>query len=421
MSNKGVFTCLLSPLLSTKYRTDMTIHCLLRPFRDPLASGDELQLQTEEMNYMVGVPHNSQWSPPEIKQHFSLGTFFSLCMFSRHSELNLTELTKIIYIDYAHFRRAAPLLFHHLRKDVFKLDEEHYQNQFTKKLCPADGLGFSGSLFFYSDDKSLIVKSIGRRFEYAFLYTTLMNPLSKYYREHPGTLLSEITDVLYTFDYRLGGCLGVSPSHYIVMANVLEGLDKGKGCKKWDLKPQGFFEPTRDLVPDHMKTEAAKSGLANGLDEEIVLARKQKAHLMSTLKTDTAFLERMEAIDYSILLGRYPISMFHKETGTGKGRDGLALPKRGKMDFVRGVVSADGKWVYKLCVLDFFWNVKQLHPRIIRAAGAALPEQTITTEPGRYREEFLKYATFRPGGKTQRMMDGYIVVSDDDGGGGDDE
>ncbi|PWW78129.1 hypothetical protein C7212DRAFT_293818 [Tuber magnatum] len=263
MSNKGFLARLVLLLFSTKYKIDMTVHSILKPFRDPLASGDELQLQTEEMDCLAGVPHNNQWRSPEVRRNFNLVTFFSLY--------------------YAYFHRAAPLLFYHLRKDIFKLDEEHYQNQFTKKLCPADGLGFSGSLFFYSDDKGLIVKSIGRRFEHAFLYGTLMNPLGKYYRECLGTLLSEITGVLYTFDHRLGECLGVSPSHYIVMANVLEELDKGKGCKKWGLKPQGFFEPIRDLVPDDVKAKAAKSGLADGLDEEIVLGRKQKAHLMCAL------------------------------------------------------------------------------------------------------------------------------------------
>ncbi|KAG0637934.1 hypothetical protein HOY80DRAFT_210354 [Tuber brumale] len=261
ISNRGFFARLVLSFFSTKYETDMTIRCLLNPFRDSLASADELQIQAEETDYLLGLPHNSQWGSPEMKWHFNLETFFSLY--------------------YAHFHRATPLLFHHLRKDAFKLDEEYYQNQFTKKLRPVDGLGFSGSLFFYSHDKSFIVKSIGRRFEYEFLYSTLMHPLHKYYREHPGTLLSEITDVLYTFDCRLGGCLGVSPSHYIVMTNVLEGLDKERGCRKWDLKPQGFFEPTRDLVPDDIKPGAVKSGLADGLDEEIVLTRKQKAHFIN--------------------------------------------------------------------------------------------------------------------------------------------
>lgn len=163
---------------------------------------------------------------------------------------------------------------------MFKLSEEHYQKQFTKKLRPVDGLGFSGSLFFYTDDRSFIVKSIGRRFEYMFLYETLLEPLGKYYRETPSTLLSQVTDVLYSFEHRLGSYFGVSPSHYIVMTNVLGGLDKEKGCKKWDLKPQSFFEPTRDLVPDELKTEAAKSGLADELDEKIVLSRRQKDQLM---------------------------------------------------------------------------------------------------------------------------------------------
>jgi hypothetical protein len=43
-----------------------------------------------------------------------------------------------------------------------------------------------------------------------------------------------------------------------------------------------------------------------------------------------------------------------------------------------------------MCLLDFFWNVQQLHPKLIKVAGKALPEQTVTTEPERYREEFLK-------------------------------
>ena len=94
------------------------------------------------------------------------------------------------------------------------------------------------------------------------------------------TLLTEITDVLYSFDYRLGAILGLSPSHFIVMRNILRDLDKEKGCKKWDLKPQNFFEPIRDLVPDKIKSDAAKSGLADQLDEDIILTRSQKLKLM---------------------------------------------------------------------------------------------------------------------------------------------
>lgn len=169
------------------------------------------------------------------------------------------------------------MLFHHLREKVFRLSEEQYQNQWTKDL---HGLGFSGSLFFFTNDKSFIVKSIGRKFEYAFLYQTLLNPLGVHYRETPDTPLSHITDILYSFDHRLGSYFGVSPSHCLVMSNVLERFDKKDGCRKWDLKPQNFFEPTRDLIPDSIKTEAAKSGLADELDEKIVLSQQQRNELM---------------------------------------------------------------------------------------------------------------------------------------------
>lgn len=100
----------------------------------------------------------------------------------------------------------------------------------------------------------------------------------------------------------------------------------------------------------------------------------------------------METIDYSMLLGRHPIEVFHDKPDPSRHRDPLVLPK--KDHFVRGVRSADGKWVYKISILDFFWNIEQLHPRIIKAAGLALPMQTITTEPDRHRKELLKYVFY---------------------------
>jgi len=185
------------------------------------------------------------------------------------------------------------------------------------------------------------------------------------------------------------------------MENVLSNLDKDRGCRKWDLKPQNFFEPTRDLVPDDLKTEAAKSGLADELDEEIVLSKHDRDDLMALLEKDTKFLEEMGTIDYSLLLGRYPIEMFEGEGGSlkwggeGTSNAGGAPPEE---RFVKGVRSGDGKWVYRMCVLDWLWNVDQLRPKVMRTAGKVLPEQTVTTEPGRYREEFVK------------MMDEYIHV-----------
>lgn len=57
------------------------------------------------------------------------------------------------------------MLFRQLRDEIYNIDEEYYQDQFTKPLKLVSGLGFSGSVFFYTDNKDFIVKSIGRRFE----------------------------------------------------------------------------------------------------------------------------------------------------------------------------------------------------------------------------------------------------------------
>jgi hypothetical protein len=317
------------------------------------------------------LQHKELWKAPQIKRTFRASSFFSLY--------------------HANFQRAAPLLFHQLRTHCFGLDEEAYQRQFEHELIPVDGLGFSGSLFFYTHDKSLIVKSVGRKFEYTFLYDKMLDGFAFYSAQNSrDMLLCRIIDVLYSFEHRIGAWLGVSPSHYVVMTNVLQGLDKEAGCRKWDLKPQGFFEPTRDLVPDGVKTEAAKSGLADELEEEIVLTRRDKVLLMQLLERDTAFLRDMRTIDYSLLLGRYPVEMFHHTPREGMEKDPLVLPEEGGSDFVGGVRSADGKWVYKMCLLDFLWNVEQLGPKVMKTAGKLLPEQTVTTEPERYRDEFLK-------------------------------
>jgi hypothetical protein len=174
------------------------------------------------------------------------------------------------------------------------------------------------------------------------------------------------------------------------MENLLKGMDKEKGWRKWDLKPQQFFEPTRDLIPDKIKTENAKSGLADAMeDDRIILTQKKKNDLWEILEKDTEFLERIETIDYSLLLGRYPV-------------EGNRKPPRPER-WVTGVTSADGKYVYKLCIVDFLWNVNQLQAKIARTAGKLLPEQTVTTVPHRYRDEFMK------------MMEEYVVVPSDAG------
>ncbi|EPS37651.1 hypothetical protein H072_8676 [Dactylellina haptotyla CBS 200.50] len=347
-------------VFSKDYKTRVIDNSIRRVFEEPL--GEE-----EAYDDAKYPPH----SAPPIIRTFKLSQFFKL--------YNL------------HFKRAAPLLFLKLRTKHWQIEEESYLSQFDAPLSPVSGLGFSGSIFFFSKDRDLIVKSVGRGFEYTFLYTQCIGAYGKYMSENDRSLLCRMTDVLFCFQHHLGGILGMAPSHYVIMENLLKELDAEKGWIKWDLKPQKFFEPTRDLIPDVIKTETAKSGLADAMeDDRIILTKEQKKDLWTLLERDTEFLERIETIDYSLLLGRYPVA---------KNPD-LKPPK--PENWATGVTSANGKYVYRACIVDFLWNVNQLQAKITRTAGMILPEQTVTTQPGRYRREFLS------------MMDEYIDVPDEE-------
>ncbi|EWC48504.1 hypothetical protein DRE_07738 [Drechslerella stenobrocha 248] len=348
-------------VFSKEYKTQVIENSIRRAFHDSLGAGEDYT--------------DTKWPPyssPPIIRTFSLANFF-----------RLYDLP---------FKRAAPLLFQNLRTKEWGIDEGKYATQLDGRLTPVSGLGFSGSLFFFTTDGDYLVKSVGRRFEYTFLYTQCIESYCDHIIENPNSLLCRMTDVLFCFDRHLGGVLGISPSHYVVMHNLLRGMDEEHGWVKWDLKPQQFFEPMRDLIPDAVQTAEAKSGLADAMkDDRIVLTRRQKSELYALLEIDTRFLETVETIDYSLLLGRYPVSKGGKP------------PK--PENWVTGVTSADGEYVYRMCIVDFLWNVNQLQAKITRTAGKMLPEQTVTTQPARYRREFLA------------MVEEYIDVPEADTGG----
>lgn len=169
-------------------------------------------------------------------------------------------------------------------------------------------------------------------------------------------------------------------------------------------------QPTRDLVPDAVKSDATKSGLADTLDADvrIKLSKAQFDALISVLERDTSFLESLQTVDYSLLLGRFPSSSSPQlplgfESATvpapvsriiNAAKHSLPFSKDHDIitggDFIKGVVSADGEWIYRMTIVDFMWNVNKLVPTVMRTAGMVLPDQTITTEPARYKKEFMK-------------------------------
>lgn len=77
------------PFFSTKYKTNVTIHCLLRALSASVMLEDELQPQDEEVETLT---HTDSWQAPEIKRKLNLDTLFSLCMIDPRNRLHLNFL-----------------------------------------------------------------------------------------------------------------------------------------------------------------------------------------------------------------------------------------------------------------------------------------------------------------------------------------
>ncbi|KAH6912708.1 phosphatidylinositol-4-phosphate 5-kinase-domain-containing protein [Coprinopsis sp. MPI-PUGE-AT-0042] len=302
---------------------------------------------------------------------------------------------------------AAPAPFADLRENIFGLPPDKYYDQHLSRKGPKkgtaikpsdDSLGFSGSQFFFSHDKALIIKSVPRAFESGFLLDQMLDAYTEHIRESYRTdpsdpnkptysLLTQITDVLYPPYHNVLGMLGIGGEGgvWIVMKNSLLLNPPGeqdkfiKATAEWDLKPPNFFEPTRDLIPDSLKSSTAKSGLADvhiPLKDRPVVSSQKRSELLDVLRRDTEFLDTMKVVDYSVLLGRWDRTSYPYPLGPEEDQK-----------WSEGVESKDGNWIYRITLVDFLWSQKGgLRPRVTRVAGKAIPEQTISTEPDRYKD-----------------------------------
>ncbi|KAL9109947.1 MAG: hypothetical protein Q9227_005470 [Pyrenula ochraceoflavens] len=228
-------------------------------------------------------------------------------------------------------------------------------------------------------------------------------------RGHPSSLLVRITDLLYASPFSsIGGTFGIAPSHHIVMENLLSGnppseaptnnSSVGGGNSKntkwetYDLKPNSYFFPERDLLDGKLTSDATKERLVDEFPDKLHLKRSDFLTLTGLLESDTQFLQESNVVDYSLFLvrGRSP----HQTPPTSTT---LTTKARQDRDAWRtGIASSDGQWIYKAIILDFFWSKHHLQPKattglveMFNVFGRKGP-MSITTDPVEYRGRFLK-------------------------------
>lgn len=215
----------------------------------------------------------------------------------------------------------------------------------------------------------------------------------------PRSLLVRITDMVYTPRASLGGIIGTAPTHHIIMENLLYGKDanpEGEGQGDWagmkwetyDLKPSNYFFPERDIADGRLAPDSIIDKLVDDFPDRVKVKAEDKKRLLEILEADTRLLADNNAIDYSLFLVRYP---------GPNARDGPPVPAvRSEADSWRtGIDDVEGKWTYRVVVLDFFWARHKFRAKLMTALVKTFNKiahkgpMSITANPNEYRERFL--------------------------------
>uniref|UniRef100_A0A1J3I8U3 Phosphatidylinositol 4-phosphate 5-kinase n=1 Tax=Noccaea caerulescens TaxID=107243 RepID=A0A1J3I8U3_NOCCA len=191
-------------------------------------------------------------------------------------------------IDFA-WKDYCPMVFRNLR-EMFKLDAADYM----MSICGDDGLreisspGKSGSIFYLSHDDRFVIKTLKRS-----ELKVLLRMLPRYYEhvgDHENTLITKFFGV-----HRIKLKWG-KKVRFVVMGNMF--CTELKIHRRYDLKgsTQGRFTEKSKI---REKTTMKDLDLAY----EFQMDKLLREALFKQIFLDCAFLESLQIIDYSLLLG----------------------------------------------------------------------------------------------------------------------
>ncbi|PNS14586.1 hypothetical protein CAC42_2643 [Sphaceloma murrayae] len=299
--------------------------------------------------------------------------------------------------------------FTKLRQEVWRIHEEEYLESFQvtdgvkkdgESLRAMSDMGYSGSTFFSTRDQAYLVKSIPRHFEHSFFRDDFLAPYLEYMTKYQDSALIRICDLLAASQHAIGITLGLAPSHHIVMENILHGQadHKQETDPEWqsfDLKPQSYFFPERDIADGRLTSEATKSRLADDFPDKIILDEHQSADFLGILERDTKLLQDCNAVDYSLFLVRIKIKDRDPFEDPAIVPAGAPFTPPAPPSWRTGIVSPDGKHVFRAAILDFFWAKHKMQPKLMTGlikAWNLIDRQgpmSITTTAEEYRTRFL--------------------------------
>lgn len=240
-------------------------------------------------------------------------------------------------------------------------------------------------------DTRFLIKSLPRKSEYQFFSEEMLDRYAKHMTENPSSLLVRITDFLHAPHTAIGSALGITPSHHIIMENIMYGKDSDTRGEQWetfDLKPVSYFYPERDLAGGHLASDAVKERILDTFEDKIRVTKEEMEGLLDELASDSKLLEQCNVVDYSLFLVRYPPNLNHE-------RD-LADLESQQSPWRKGITSSDKKWTYRAVILDFFWAKHKPHAKamtfLIKSFNlvGGKGHMSITTDAADYRKRFLE-------------------------------
>lgn len=330
--------------------------------------------------------------------------------------MGIRPISNFFTVFHSHLVRYRLQDFVAIRHEIWKIDDGDYAASFCHSrgnttrsrhpqrheadLIPVGDLGYSGSTFLITGNGKYLVKSLDRRFEHDFFMNELFEPYLVHMETYMNSLLVRITDTLYVPETTVGGLLGITPTHHIIMENLMYGKEhetSDSAKAQWttyDLKPDNYFFPERDIADGNLASESVKNKLADKMPDRLRVSSDLQKELLHILDTDTEFLARSNVVDYSLFLVRYPGPGSHTEATNNS--PSKSTSKGIEHDAWRtGVASVDGKWSYRVVLLDFFWARHKFQPKVMSGLVGAFNlvakkgPMTITADPVEYKGRFM--------------------------------
>lgn len=202
------------------------------------------------------------------------------------------------------FKDYAPWVFRHLRH-LFRLDPADYLMSLTGKyiLSELGSPGKSGSFFYFSRDYKYIIKTIHHA-EHKFL-RKILKDYYQHVTENPNTLLSQFYGL-----HRVKMPYG-KKIHFVVMNNLFP--PHRDIHQTFDLKGSTIGRDYREEELENNPRATLKDLNWLRRKRHLELGLQKKKLFLEQLKKDVRLLQKLQIMDYSLLIGIHDLQRGNEE------------------------------------------------------------------------------------------------------------